>query len=181
MLELLGRSDVFREMSGRAELADVMKSVVSGAVALTQEQIRQRGETERARLQGDQTAGTGARPGGATGGSAGASAPSSRAPGSSPVREREQSYRLAHAAVDRAVRDGGATPAEGQEQHRRLSDAQVEQTIANPTASAAEKSGPASPASSPATSTTASPPDAWIVDNFDLRVAATPLETSAGA
>ena len=43
--------------AGRAELADVMKSVVNGAVQLTQEQIRQRGETDRARIQADQSAG----------------------------------------------------------------------------------------------------------------------------
>lgn len=148
MLELLGRSEVFRDMSGRPELAAVMTSVVNGAVQLSQEQMRQQTERQRVQQQGElerhriqaglrQSAAAGngtaaVQP--AADATGGTSRSGSRTPGGSPVRERDRAYRSAQNAIDRSWQAGDVTDSERQELSRSLTEAHVLDTVQDPLA-----------------------------------------------
>ena len=154
ILDLLGRSEVFRDMSGRVELASVMQSVVNGAVQLQRERIQQEGANERARIQSEQQheaaheaalanvdsgAAGGALPTGRSTGARPTSAGGSSGPGASssstPVGERERAFRTAENAISRAGDQNLFSPQEVQSRLRAVQDARIQQTIDNPTAS----------------------------------------------
>jgi hypothetical protein len=133
ILELLGRSDIFRDMSGRAELAGVMQAVVNGAVQLQMERLRQQAAAQQSQSQG---AGGGATGGGATPSSqtsSGGTSGGASMPATNPVRARERSYRQAQNAVAREVQSGTITPEEGNQYRQELLEGQVRDTIDDPT------------------------------------------------
>jgi hypothetical protein len=165
ILELLGRSDVFRDMSGRQELASVMQAVVNGAVQLQMERLRQEAAARQ-----QQGASSGTR--GGTASSPTSSTPTSTgtsASTSNPVRLHEQAHRMAEEAINRAERNNQIAPATAASLRQRLAESRVQHveeldpiniTGTNPQAAAsaqrpAPRTGPRGTAVNP-----------WIIDNF---------------
>ncbi len=168
ILELLGRSDIFRDMSGRAELASVMQAVVNGAVQLQMERLRQEAAAQQRQQQGSGS-GTGSQP----------SSPSADRGGSaesnSPSETRERTYRQAENAIDRAERSGSISEDEANAQRRRIQESRLRSTETDPLATASPQ--PDAPAqSSTPTQSRGTRSNPWIIDNFEVDRSLAPAE-----
>jgi hypothetical protein len=133
VLNLLGQSNLFRDMSGRAELAGVLTHLVDGAVQLEIEQVR-RGNTDPKRETAAPAAGTaGASGSGAAPRASGAAEqPRAASVAAGTPANDDARYRYALAAVQRAAAQGTIT----EEQQRALTAQLVEGQVAQTTSGA---------------------------------------------
>lgn len=112
VLELLGESDLFRNMSTSVELAGVMKSLADGAVQLELERVR--GQNQQAAADAAVAADDRRKRQASSSQTAAPARTEAAAP--SPVRQRDQAFRQATNTTNRAQQNGDLTAAEAQQQ-----------------------------------------------------------------